>query len=35
MTARMTNSHTSSWICIVGSWTPSRMKVISATPVTP
>jgi hypothetical protein len=32
---RMTKIHTSSCTCTVGSFTPSRMNVISATPVTP
>ena len=35
ITARITKIHTSSCTCTVGSWTPRRMKVISATPVTP
>ena len=35
MTARMTNSHTSRVTCMETSGTPMRMKVMSATPVTP
>ena len=35
MATRITKIHTSSCTCTVGSLTPSRMKVISATPVTP
>src|SRR6195256_7025375 len=32
---RMTKIQTRSWTCTRGSWTPKRMKVINATPVTP
>ena len=32
---RITKIHTSNCTCTVGSFTPSRMNVISATPVTP
>src|ERR1700738_2698933 len=35
MTMRMTKIQTRSWTCTVGLFTPRRMKVISATPVTP
>ena len=32
---RMAKIHTSNWTCTTGLFTASRMKVISATPVTP
>ena len=35
MITRMTKIHTSNCTCTVGSFTASKMKVMSATPVTP
>src|SRR5439155_42100 len=35
MTMRITKIHTSNWTCTVGFFTARRIKVISATPVTP
>jgi len=35
ITRRITKIHTSNWTCSVGLFTASKIKVISATPVTP